>query len=146
MNKACLSVLIAALLLPGLWPRALPAQTVQQDFEQGRAESPGEVPLLRGETWQKMNTDNKVSFVWGMGQIIEVEQELMAQDPELRRESFVAKVVEGGAGLTMNEIVAAVDKFYNDNPDQLDLSVVRVIWDTLIKPNLKTGIGGRPLN
>lgn len=102
--------------------------------------------LLRGDLWQKMSKDEKVAFLWGATQVVIVEQALMDQMPELRVENFSAKVVEGAAGRTMNENVSIIDNFYAANPEKLELSVMRVIWDEMIKPNIKTGIGGRPLN
>jgi hypothetical protein len=41
--------------------------------------------------------------------------------------------------------VSTVDSFYKENPDKVNLSVIRVVWDTMIKPNIKTGIAGKPL-
>jgi hypothetical protein len=57
----------------------------------------------------------------------------------------VSKAVEGIGDVPIKDIVANVDSFYNDNPDKIDLSVIRVIWDVMIKPNIKTGIAGKPL-
>jgi hypothetical protein len=49
------------------------------------------------------------------------------------------------AGMKMNDIVRKVDEYYAANSSQIEAPVVRVIWDTVIKPNLKTGVAGRPL-
>jgi len=102
-------------------------------------------PLLKGITWVKMSQDQKAAYIWGAGDVIDLEQEIMEIHPELKRESFVTKAVEGIGDVRINEIVATVDSFYKEHPDQADLSVIRVIWDTMIKPNLKTGIAGKPL-
>ena len=45
----------------------------------------------------------------------------------------------------MNEVVASIDQFYKDHPGQLQTPVMKVIWDVMIRPNIRTGIGGRPL-
>jgi hypothetical protein len=45
----------------------------------------------------------------------------------------------------MNDIVPKIDNFYKTNPDKLNMSVTGVLWDIMIKPNIKTGIAGRPL-
>ena len=102
-------------------------------------------PLLTGITWVKMSQDQKAAYIWGVGDIIDLEQEIMEIYPELKRESFVTKAVEGIGDVQINEIVSNVDKFYKAHPDQANLSVIRVIWDTMIRPNLKTGIAGKPL-
>ena len=102
-------------------------------------------PLLTGLTWVKMSQDQKAAYIWGAGDIIDLEQEIMEIYPELKRESFVAKAVEGIGDVQINEIVSNVDQFFKAHPDQANLSVIRVIWNTMIKPNIKTGIAGKPL-
>jgi hypothetical protein len=76
----------------------------------------------------------------------------MEEIPELRRENFSAKVVEArrervkaGTALTINQAIDAIDQYYKDHPNQLQVPVMKVIWDVGVKPQLKTGIAGRPL-
>ena len=111
------------------------------------------MPLLKGAQWQKLDSNSKVAFIWGAAHVILIENILMEEIPELRRENFCAKVVEArrarvsaGTALTINQMISAIDQYYKDHPDQLEVPVLRVIWDVGVKPNLKTGIGGRPLN
>ncbi len=102
-------------------------------------------PLLTGKTWINMSQDQKAAYIWGAGDIIDLEQEIMEIYPELKRDSFVSKAVEGIGDVKINDIVSIVDSFYKENPDKANLSVIRVVWDTMIKPNIKTGIAGKPL-
>ncbi len=102
-------------------------------------------PLLTGLTWVKMSQDQKAAYIWGAGDIIDLEQEIMEIYPELKRESFVTKAVEGIGDVQINDIVSTVDTFYKEHPNKANLSVIRVIWNTMIKPNIKTGIAGKPL-
>ena len=102
-------------------------------------------PLLTGKIWVTMSQDQKATYIWGAGDVIDLEQEIMERYPELKRESFAAKAVEGIGDVKINDIVSTVDTFYEKNPDKVNLSVIRVVWDTMIKPNLKTGIAGKPL-
>jgi len=102
-------------------------------------------PLLNGDLWQGMDQNSKVAFIWGAGHVVAIEKELAVRYPELKVENFSAKVAEGIVGVPMNDIVAQVDAFYKANPAKLNVPVMRVIWDSLIKPKLKTGIAGRPL-
>ena len=110
------------------------------------------MPLLKGVQWQQMKPDSKVAFIWGAAHVILIELVLMEEIPELRRDSFVTKVREArdervrtGKIMKINEVVSAIDQYYKDHPDKLEVPVMKVIWDLLIKPNLKTGIAGRPL-
>ncbi len=95
-----------------------------------------EMPLLRGGTWLNMTQDEKTAFVWGMGHIITMERERTEQFPELKKESFAAKMAEGLAGMPMNEVVGVVDQFYKDNPDKSAEPVVKVLWMQLVRPKL----------
>ena len=113
-------------------------------LETGLQESLG-MPVLTGDLWQKMTHDSKVAFIWGFGHVVTIEQHLMNKYPELKRDSFVPKVVEGMADIPMNDVVVRIDNYYSANPDHIKEPVTKVIWDTMIKPNIKTGIAGRPL-
>jgi hypothetical protein len=110
------------------------------------------MPLLKGAQWQRIEPDTKVAFIWGAAHVVLIEKILMEDIPELKRDSFVTKVVEAraakvsaGTSMTINEVVSTIDQYYKDHPDQLETPVMRVIWDVIIKPNIKTGIAGRPL-
>jgi len=116
----------------------------QKALEKGLQGSLG-VPILTGDLWMEMTHDSKVAFIWGFGHVVTIEENLMDKYPELKRDSFVAKVIEGMADIPMNEVVARVDKYYGANPDKIKEPVTNVIWDIMIKPNIKTGIAGRPL-
>ncbi len=117
----------------------------QSDFEKY-------MPLLKGAQWQQMDSDSKVAFIWGAAHVILIELVLMEEIPELQRESFVTKVREArdekartGKVMKINEVVSAIDQYYQSHPDQLQVPVMKVIWDVGVKPFLKTGIAGRPL-
>jgi hypothetical protein len=110
------------------------------------------MPLCKGEQWQKMDANAKVAFIWGAAHVVLIENVLMEDIPELRRENFSAKVVEArrervraGTALTINQAIDAIDKYYKDHPDKLQVPVMVVIWEVGVKPQLKTGIAGRPL-
>lgn len=121
------------------------AQETEASIEEQVA---AEMPVLTGDIWVKMTPDSKLAFIWGAGHVVTIEQVLMRQYPELKRESFVLKVAEANAGSTvkMRDVVTTVDNYYAQNPDKLETPVMHVIWDTMIKPNIQTGIAGQPLN
>ncbi len=118
------------------------AATINKELEQEIG-----MPILDGDLWQKMTHDDKVAFVWGFWHVVEIEHFLMGKYPDLKKENFSAKVIEASdkAPLTMGGIVTLVDKYYEANPGEIEKPVVGVLWDEAIKPNIKTGINGRPL-
>ena len=110
------------------------------------------MPLLKGEQWLKLDPDSKVAFIWGAAHVILIENVLMEDIPELRKENFSAKVYEArtarvmaGKAMKINDVIRAIDQHYKEHPDQLGTPVMAVIWNVGIKPHLKTGIAGRPL-
>jgi hypothetical protein len=132
MNRAKIPMLGATLLLAVL---AVGAPNVHAAEEMGDAPivSQKEMPLVRGDTWQKMTDGEKVAFVWGMGHVITMERERMERFPDLKKESFAVKMAEGLAGMPMNEVVSVVDQFYGENPDKTKEPVVKVIWTKIVK-------------
>jgi hypothetical protein len=99
------------------------------------------MPVLKGNTWVKMSDDEKISFIWGAGHIVSIEEVLARQNPELKKSNtFVNKIMEarGNKPMTMNEVAKHVDDYYRANPDKLDKPVVEVIWYETIVPRLKT--------
>ena len=122
-------------------PTAEQSETVVEAME-------SEMPVLKGETWMAMNEDAKIAFIWGAGHVVVIEEVLMEKYPDQKRDTFVAKVVEASnaSPATMTQVAAAIDKFYTENPDKMDVPVMAVIWETMIKPNIAAGIAGQPLN
>ena len=88
------------------------------------------MPILDGDLWVKMAPDSKVAFVWGVWHVASIEHYLMGKYPDLKRDNFSAKVIEGSgkAPMTMNEVVALIDKYYQAHPDQIEKPVIAVIW------------------
>jgi hypothetical protein len=150
-NKKLLMVVCALgafILLAGIARTASAAETEEQkQLRENVTKQLSDIgmPVLTGTVWQKAAQDEKVAFVWGFCHVVTIEQALMTQLPQLKVENFSAKVVEGMAGMKMNDIVRKVDEYYAENPSQIEVPVVRVMWDTAIKPNLKTGVAGLPL-
>jgi hypothetical protein len=134
----------------GVW--ATHASSQEKDAAAVGKEMERVMPLLKGEQWLKLDPDSKVAFIWGAAHVILIENVLMEDIPELRRENFSAKVyearsakVKAGTAMTINQMISAIDQHYKEHPDQIGTPVVGVIWNVGVKPYLKTGIAGRPL-
>ncbi|MBJ6727801.1 hypothetical protein [Geomesophilobacter sediminis] len=107
--------------------------------------NPNEMPVLTGDIWQTMTPEAKIAFVWGVGHVVTIEQNVELKHPELKRAGFVSKLAEGLRGEPMNGIVQSVNDFYKDHPEELDLPVMRVIWSQMVRPKLRTGVANEPL-
>ena len=145
-------VLVLSVVVAGFIPGVARAQTEQQ--KQERAQVKDDVnkqleemgmPICTGTEWQKATQTEKVAFVWGVCHVVTIEKILAQKFPSLKAEDFSTKVAEGMAGMKINDIVRTVDEYYAANQTQMGKPVVGVIWDAIVKPRLKTGIAGHPL-
>jgi len=103
-----------------------------------------EMPLLDGETWQAMTSNEKIAFIWGIGHVVTMEREAAEQRPELKRAGLAAKMAEGMSGIPMNEIVAMINGYYTENAGSLSDPVMKVLWDRIVKPRIKAGFVDEP--
>jgi len=145
----CLGVVwmtIAVLGFPLTVPAAeTPAAGEKLDAQKYPVLAQSEVAVLKGDLWTTASRDSKVAFVWGVCSMIEVERIAMERIPELKVRNVSAVAAEGLKTVSMNDIVRAVDDYYKANPENLDVPVLRIIWDTMVIPKVPIGVAGRPL-
>lgn len=116
-----------------LWQRESSAEVATETDTSAKLK---EMPVLRGELWQKMTHDEKVAFIWGMGHVVTIERESMRMHPQLVRDSLAASLSRGIAGKSMNRIIDVIDDYYRDNPAGRDEPVLQVLWDKLVRPKI----------
>ena len=135
-----LFLFVFSICVSAVYFNASAEDTVQQTVENS-------MPVLKGDQWLTMDDNAKIAFIWGAAHVVTIEEVIMEKYPDQKRDTFVTKIVEASSKspMTMNQVVAAIDKFYVENPDKTSTPVMMVIWDTMIKPNIKTGISGKPL-
>ena len=145
--RICIAISVT-LWLAAAWPAGvIGAESAGREAVNKEMEQDIGMPILAGDLWQKMTHDDKVAFIWGCWHVVSIEHYLMDKYPQLKTDDFSAKVVEAThkAPKTANDIVALIDGFYKDHPDDVEKPVMGVLWDEWIKPNITTGIAGRPL-
>ena len=138
MRFCCMLVILAGLFLVGKAFAADEAATLDTGRELK------EMPVLTGESWQSLQPDTKIAFIWGIGHVVTIEEHVMQRHPEMQRKDCVAKLGEGLRGMPMSSIIERIDGYYRRNPDDLDLPVMRVMWSQIVKPRLKSGVGDVP--
>ena len=47
------------------------------------------MPLLKGEQWQKMDSNAKVAFIWGAAHVVLIEKVLMEEIPEVKNRELL---------------------------------------------------------
>ena len=145
--RTCIVVVLSFMFVASLSLAVFAAESTEEKAVNKELEKDIGMPILDGDLWAKMTPDDKVAFVWGIWHVVSLEHYLMGKYPDLKRENFSAKVIEGchEKPMTMNEVVTIIDKYYQANPDQTKKPVIAVIWSSMVMPNITTGINGQPL-
>ena len=83
----------------------------------------GKAFLWDGSHWSQASTDGKIGYIFGIGNLSDFENAASrGQGPCLTR-AFAEEL----KGKTVAQIVAEVDKFYQDHPDKMKTSVIEVV-------------------
>jgi hypothetical protein len=86
--------------------------------------------MWNGTHWKEMNHEIKVAYVKGIGNMADFENAAGGSGVA----ACIAKgFVDELKTKTIAQVIAAVDKFYKENPGKLDTPVVAVIMQRLTK-------------
>jgi hypothetical protein len=102
----------------------------------GRTQSTELSPELDGKIWQASSSAEKRAFLYGVGSATVLEYHIRTKHDE-QPSRFVSGWVEVFKDQTWADVEKDVDSYYANNPSRLDEHVLRVIWQNMIKPNLK---------
>ena len=94
--------------------------------------------LWDGTHWAQVSFDGKAGYIFGIGNLADFETAASrGQGPCISR-AFSAEL----KSKTVDQIIAAVDKFYKENPDKMKTSVLEVVLQrctTVCPPQTKSG-------
>ena len=121
MNK--LSILLITILLAALSSAAWAGK---------------DLPFVNGTHWTDSSLEQKRAYMFGIGNILEIEQ-AMAGDKIKTTEgsSIIPVLLNGLSGTSIADIVKQLDKFYMDHPEQNKRAVIEVLYIEMALPNLK---------
>jgi hypothetical protein len=106
----------------------------------GSAERERAPQLLTGELWQSMSQDAKVAFIWGIGNLVELERaQGGVQSPGSK--SFIPFLVRGLKGKPINEVVHTIDAYYTAHPAEIKRPVVDAIFQAIVLPAVRAEKG-----
>lgn len=104
------------------------------------------VDQFTGEYWVKSTPENKEAYLFGIDSAIAVEATIArdmaakaaksGKKPGSMLSPFERGWMEAFKDMTRKEIVAAVDKWYTEHPEELNRPVLSVIWFEVIEPRL----------
>jgi hypothetical protein len=102
------------------------------------SESATEAQLLTGNMWQTLSRDNKIAYIWGIGNLVELErtnlESQQPQPPADNRKSFIPYLAYGLSGTPTEQVIDRVDAYYKAHADQRNQPVLNAIFQAILMP------------
>jgi len=93
--------------------------------------------IVTGEHWMTSSVEQKRAYLFGVGNMLEIEQAMAGGEYEaMRGRSIVPVLLEGLEGTPIAEIVMQLDKFYTGHPNQVKRPVIEVLYLEMALPRL----------
>ena len=103
----------------------------------GGKEDP-DLVIVTGAHWTTSSRDEKVAYLFGIGNMLEVEQAMQGKNPSrhTRKNSIVPVLIEGLKGTSITKVREMLDQWYEKNPGQRNRSVIEVLYTEFAIPNI----------
>jgi hypothetical protein len=138
VRKHCVIAVYSITLLV-LWMGLAP-------LAESATQSATEAQLLTGNTWQTLSRDNKIAYVWGISNLVELERTNLGsqqpQPPTDDRKSFIPYLAYGLSGMSIEQVIDRVDAYYKAHSDQRNQPVLDAIFQAIVMPRLKEARAG----
>ena len=96
-----------------------------------------DLTIVTGEHWSPASLEQKRAYLFGVGNVLEVEQAMAGEQyANMRERSLVPVLLEGLSGMSISDMVVQIDKYYADNPDQINRPVLEVMYLEMALPRL----------
>jgi len=97
----------------------------------------GDLEIVNGEHWMSSSLEQKRAFLFGVGNVLEIEQAMAGDDYEsMRGRSIIPVLLEGLSGVSIANMVTQLDKFYAGHSEQINRPVIEVLYLEMALPNL----------
>ena len=96
-----------------------------------------DVPFVDGKSWKKSAPILKRSYLVGVSNLMSAEyayQQTFGPPPD--NQTTIQRLFEEIDEVTLDEAIDRIDKWYEGHPDQMDTTVLEVIWLDMVRPNL----------
>ena len=93
--------------------------------------------MVTGEHWTPSTLQQKNAYLFGIGNMIQVERAMHGDSPHdaIRQNSSVPVLVDGLSEVSLQQVREFVDVWFANNPDRLDRPVIEVIYMEIALPN-----------
>jgi len=93
-----------------------------------------DMPFVTGAHWTKSSTEQQRAYLYGIGNMLEVQQALAAKGGA--KSAFVDDMIKGLSPLDLDGVVQALDAWYAANPDEIHRPVIEVMYLNIARPRL----------
>lgn len=97
-----------------------------------------DLKIINGGHWVTSSMEQKRAFLFGVGNMLEIEQAMAGDHYEaMRGHSIVPVLLEGLSGVSIADLIMQLDKYYAQHPQEMKKAVIEVLYVDMAKPNLK---------
>ncbi len=97
-----------------------------------------DLEIINGGHWVTSTVEQKRAYLFGIGNMLEIEQAMAGDHYEAMREhSIMPVLLEGLSGISIADLVMQLDKYYAQHPKNMKKPVIEVLYIDMAKPNLK---------
>lgn len=94
------------------------------------------LPSLTLQNWQASAKSEKLSFLFGLATMVELEKEWQGDQPLPISQSLNQSWVRGLDGVSLGTISAALDKYADEHPTLSQMSVLEALGRIYVRPKL----------
>lgn len=116
----------------------LPVLLVLLSMAASAAQQPAlDLRIVTGEEWVQSSLEQKRAYLFGIGNMLEIEQAMVGGDYKAMRGQSIFPVLLGGlSGTSIADMVAQLDAFYAAHPDQITRPVIEVLYLEMALPKV----------
>lgn len=105
----------------------------------GGKEDP-DLVLVTGEHWIASSREQKVAYLFGLGNMLEVEQAMQGKrrSKQVSSNSIVPVLIDGLSDLSTSQLREKIDQWYEKKPQQLQRPVIEVLYIEFALPKVKS--------
>ncbi|MCK5696884.1 MAG: hypothetical protein KAI02_01905 [Gammaproteobacteria bacterium] len=97
-----------------------------------------DMEIINGDRWLSSNIDQKRAYLFGVGNVLELEEAMMGKEyNNMPKDSIVHVLLKGLSGTSITDMIVQLDHYYSKSSENKKKAVIEVLYIDMAKPNLK---------
>ena len=99
------------------------------------AEAAQEVPIVAGDLWTKSSHAEKLSYIVGISNLLDVEYayQTRSKNPPDNSQTIIRRLYEDVDEETLDGVIGRIDAWYAAYPNRQDQTALEIIWTEFVK-------------